>query len=178
MLEYEFGIEARTHPVKYAKVTRYEPEIEWSLSYCQGDGVSFKADVDIEKIVAHGVPGCGYFSPHAQRLAELWKAFQLLAAVADFELSLLSITIEPQHRHAHDVTSILWEADGAIAEQRNLVYAVSDAMRDELSALYSDACRRLEKLGYQEIEYRESDECVAEALEANGYLFDEEGEPV
>ena len=177
VLEYEFGIEARTHPVKYAKVTRYEPEIEWSLSYCQGDGVSFKADVDIEKIVAHGVPGCEYFSPHAQKLAELWKAFQVLEAVADFELSLLSITIEPQHRHTHDVTSILWEADGAIAEQRDLVYAVSDAMRDELNALYSAACRRLEKLGYAEIEYHDSDEYLDDELTANDhYLFTEEGD--
>jgi hypothetical protein len=36
----------------------------------------------------------------------------------------------------------------------------------------------LERLGYGEIEYRESDECIAEMLGANDYLFDEEGEPV
>jgi hypothetical protein len=84
-LEYEFGIEARTHPVKYATVTRYEPEIEWSLSYCQGDGVSFQADVDIEKIVAHGVPGCEYFSPMRRswrscgRRFNRWRPWQTLS---------------------------------------------------------------------------------------------------
>jgi hypothetical protein len=75
------------------------------------------------------------------------------------------------------VTNILWEADGAIAEQRDLVYAVSDAMRVELNALYSDACRRLEKLGYQQIEYHDSDEYLDGELTANDlYLFTEEGE--
>jgi hypothetical protein len=51
------------------------------------------------------------------------------------------------------------------------------AMEAELEQVYKQACRRLEKLGYAEIEHRDSDEYLDDELTANDhYLFSEEGE--
>jgi hypothetical protein len=51
------------------------------------------------------------------------------------------------------------------------------AVEAELDQVQKQACRRLEELGYAEIEYRDSDEYLDDALTANDhYLFTEEGE--
>ena len=50
-------------------------------------------------------------------------------------------------------------------------------MEAELDQVHKQACRRLEKLGYAEIEYHQSDEYLDGELTANDlYLFTEEGE--
>src|SRR5665648_157150 len=77
-LEYEFGIDVSSSTVGGRNGKPYSRfDIEWGFSYCQGDGVSFKANVDIDKLIAHGVPGCEYSSANAQRLGELWQAAQV-----------------------------------------------------------------------------------------------------
>ena len=49
--------------------------------------------------------------------------------------------------------------------------------RRSLDQVHKQACRRLEKLGYAEIEYHDSDEYLDDELTANDqYLFTEEGE--
>jgi hypothetical protein len=49
-------------------------------------------------------------------------------------------------------------------------------MEKVLESIYEDACERLEKIGYDEIESRDSDEHIDEELEAHDYEFDEDGE--
>ncbi len=51
------------------------------------------------------------------------------------------------------------------------------AIEAELDQVHKQACRRLEELGYAEIEYRDSDEYLNDELTANDhYLFTAEGE--
>ncbi len=50
-LEEVYGIEVSTRTQRYANgKTHQVPDIEWSLSYCQGDGVNFKAAPDLAKM--------------------------------------------------------------------------------------------------------------------------------
>jgi hypothetical protein len=48
----------------------------------------------------------------------------------------------------------------------------------EISAHVKDVSRALEKIGYDEIEYRTSDEVIADLLRENEYEFDAEGNPI
>lgn len=43
------------------------------------------------------------------------------------------------------------------------------------NAIYVGICRKLEDLGYTEIEYRNSNECVDQEIEANEYTFTKDG---
>jgi hypothetical protein len=53
---------------------------------------------------------------------------------------------------------------------------LAQEMEKVLESIYKDACKRLEKIGYDDIEYRRSDEHIDEELEAHDYEFDEDGE--
>ncbi len=51
-------------------------------------------------------------------------------------------------------------------------------LREFLKGWVEDTSRELEKIGYGEMEYRQSDENIIEFLDNNEYLFDEDGEEV
>jgi hypothetical protein len=48
-------------------------------------------------------------------------------------------------------------------------------LEEDVKEWVEDMSRELEKQGYEEIEYRSSDEVIAETLRANGREFDEDG---
>lgn len=54
--------------------------------------------------------------------------------------------------------------------------ALLPELEEAVSDWVKDLSRSLEKMGYEEIEYRQSDEAIAEFFENNEYEFDEEGE--
>jgi hypothetical protein len=174
-LEYEYGIEVSYSTCKCGNGKTYNrPDIEWDFSYCQGDGVSFKTDINLEKMAAHGVPGCEYFSFDAQKLAELWKGMQVVEAVSFSEYSI-DWTIRLDKGNA--TVEYRTYRDQDEGEDR-LCTMLATEMEKILESIYKDACRRLEKIGYDDIEYRNSDECIEEEIEANDYKFDEAGERV
>ena len=45
----------------------------------------------------------------------------------------------------------------------------------ELKIMYYEICREMEQIGYDEIEYQQSEEVFTEVCEANGYTFREDG---
>jgi hypothetical protein len=176
-LEYEFGIEVSTSTQKgYNGRTHEHPDIEWDLSYCQGDGVSFKAVVDIDKVIAHGVPGCEYYSPHAAKLRELWQAVQMLEAVSMVDIDW-SFGFDRKNGHARHDAYAYWDSyEGVDEDAQKVLDTLTDTMQDVLNEIYDDACRRMRKIGYSQIEYQDSNECIAEELDANDHWqFDEEG---
>jgi hypothetical protein len=162
-LEYEYGI--------YAECS----DISWDFGYCQGDGVDFKAHIDIDKMAAHGVPGCEYFSYAAQKLKALWEQMQIIEAMSFSEYSIdWTIRIS---EHGHATVEYRTYRDQDEGEDR-LCTMLAQEMEKVLESIYKDACKRLEKIGYDDIEYRDSDEYIDEEIEANDYKFDEEGELV
>jgi hypothetical protein len=52
------------------------------------------------------------------------------------------------------------------------------ALEEDVKEWVKDTSRELEKIGYDEIEYRGSDEAISETLIANEYEFDEDGERI
>ena len=53
--------------------------------------------------------------------------------------------------------------------------SVVDKVRSDLEDLYLDLCSKLEKQGYEQIEYEQSDEYIEETIIANEYEFTEDG---
>lgn len=51
-------------------------------------------------------------------------------------------------------------------------------LEEDVKEWVKDTSRELEKIGYDEIEYRGSDEAISETLIANEYEFDEDGERI
>lgn len=158
ILDYEYGID--------------DAKISWGFSYCQGDGVSFKTHIDIDKIISHGVPGCEYFSADAQKLAELWKQVQFVEALSFSEYSLdWDFRLDGSDARAEYRTY----RDRDEGEEK-LCDILAKEMEKVLKSIYEDACKRLEKCGYDELEFRDSDEHIEDTIEINAYEFDEEGE--
>ena len=138
-------------------------DIEWHLSYCQGDGVQFKANLDIDKLIAHGVPGCEYYTENAKRLGELWQAAQVLEAAAGNEWGW-SFSMDHDGGHT-EMAALFIEPIGDAACQT--VEELEGLIEDVLTEIYEDACHRLKKIGNDEIEYQSSDEYIGELLENN-----------
>ena len=139
-----------------------EAEISWSLGYCQGDGVGFTASLNLDKVAAKN-----------ETVQGIMRAVELLEAAAGWEYSPeWSASIDANGGHADCHTY-----HGASDDEQRVLGELCVAMEAELDQVHKQACRRLEKLGYAEIEYRDSDEYLDDELTANDqYLFTEEGE--
>lgn len=137
-------------------------KLQYSLSYCQGDGLSFecKEFTKLEELYLK-VLGKGK-EKTAKFLAEnTWyqitgnKGHYCYASKSDVDL-----TIEWNCKE--------YDLNGNVFE-------VEKQVREMLEQKYIDLCKELEDAGYKEIEYENSDECIIEDIEANEYEFTEDG---
>jgi hypothetical protein len=163
-------------------------DVEWRLSHRQGDGVAFYGHIDDEmmgKIVERMYDEYGFL------FYDLYK-----------ELTRQDITINANiyrnhfgYRYSHqntmeveldcdDIDTIM-EYIGDVdyeenEEEYHEVYAEIEGTLEGIKSFLSDevkeVSRKLENIGYQEIEYRYSDESIDENILANGYEFTEDGE--
>jgi hypothetical protein len=139
-----------------------EAELSWSLSYCQGDGVSFTANPNLDKVAAKN-----------ETVREIMRTVELLEAAGGWEYSPeWSASIDANGGHAE-----CYPYHRANEDEQRVLGELCVAMEAELDQVHKQACRRLEKLGYAEIEYHDSDEYLDGELTANDqYLFTAEGE--
>ena len=173
-LEYEFGIEvAQDHRKMASGKTISTPRLCWDACPLEA---SFIDKGQIDDILAHGVPGCEYFHPEAERLMALLAKARFVESLCgcDIEWSL-SVSLEGREytRRAD------WNCQEAVgASNEKMLGQIADEMDSVLEAYYDKACSRLCKIIDSEIDYRNSDECIAETLQANEWEFDEEGRMV
>ncbi len=133
-------------------------EVFWSLGYCQGDGVAF------------------YGSVHPNDLKEkdrdAKKFIETLERAGDF----LSIGISGENNHYHHWNSMTVEVEFECESDDEEIPArlkiARPILREDFEAYIAEKVkeisRELEKSGYAEIEYRQSEEVVhAELLGAN-----------
>ena len=141
-----------------------ETELTWSLGYCQRDGVSFTASLNLDKVAAK-----------IDTVAEIVRQAELLEAAAGWQYSPeWTASIKGG---SVDVQCCAMDYDDPSRDAQRVLDELASAMEAELEQVYKQACRRLEKLGYAEIEYHQSDEYLDGELTANDlYLFTAEGE--
>lgn len=135
--------------------------VQWSLGYCQGDGVAFSGrPYDVKKI--------------AKRLLSR-KDFRLITyehKTGNFEngclLDYISVRVEDINHHYHHYNSFrttvenesFWD-DDMTQRQRDVLEILEITIQEELVQLSHD----LEALGYREMEARDEDSYIDEDIE-------------
>ena len=138
------------------------PKLEYSLSYSQGDGLSFKAD---------GI---------TQELKDsIFKAIGLSYKRAEIIEQYLIVKITGNKGHysyaKKDQIDVYLESNYSGNEKHNIQKYV-DLFLNELEEIYMDLCNKLEKQGYNEYEYQCSEEYAIQEIEDNDDDFLENGE--
>lgn len=136
-------------------------EIQYSLNYCQGDGLSFN---------------CDYYDKLNDLFVEILginkqKTIDCLINNCSFKLK------STNNRYCYASKRDLdFELNNYYVKSQNNIDLVIDKVREKLENLYMNLCKDLENQGYKEIEYQNSDECITENLIINDYDFTEKGE--
>jgi hypothetical protein len=128
-------------------------DVEWSLGYCQGDGVAFYGRVDVET--------------YCRKRRVLRRMRPLLAADPYVTIERNSFGYHYSHWNTMDVSG---EFYGPETERRN------ELLRELLEMLDEDVktvSRELERYGYDALEV--TDEMIAEHCDANEIVFTADG---
>ncbi len=139
-----------------------DPELSYSLSYSQGDGLSFKA-YKYEHLVNLFIEVLG---PGKEKTA------QLLAENCTQQFKGNGNRYCYAHRNQID---LFLENYTSIVNTSVRIDEVIQKVLTKLEDLYLEICGQLEKQGYAEIDYQLSDKCIIEDIQANGYEFTEDG---
>ena len=137
-------------------------EVQFSLSCCQGDGVSFTGTLSTNKLVelAPGILGDE-------------KLDCLLGHLDDIRV----FSSRGTSRYVHEKTcqiDIEWDNYGDDPIYDETVTLLEKWLEDWRAEL----CNELEKMGYTQMEYKASVECVEEDIRANEYTFTKEGKRI
>jgi hypothetical protein len=145
-------------------------EVMYSLNSCQGDGVAFRGNPDLD-----------VWAEHDEELRGLLDELNGLAALLGFDEPCLSVVIHHRGRCYHDqsmevnVDELSW-VDGP---NRQILDDRIAYLNDYLSGQVSNISRKLERTGYAEIAYRDSDDYLDELLSGNDdndyFRFDRRG---
>lgn len=157
------GVDLKTHEVTlYGGGKRRESNVWWSLGYCQGDFAGFDASYSYAKGSAKAIRA---YAPQDTELHRIADALQAVQA-----RNCYRITAKVTHSDRDGMTTEA-ETTTAAGDWADLSYeandAIGEAMRDLGAWLYS----RIRA----EDEYRNTEENIREAIEANEYTFDEDG---
>lgn len=135
-------------------------KLQYSLSYCQGDGLSFSGKLNLkyflEKEYSHKLPK--------------YK----INALCEYIYSVYSKGNTGHYCFASENQIEYNENYQDNIERKNLDKLWQDVL-SEIKTSYMALCRKFEKQGYNEIDYQLSDECIKEDIEANEYEFLENG---
>jgi len=150
-------------------------DIRWRLDYSSGDGVAFYGKVDLADYIQKN---------------SLTKFEPIITAIENDE-ARIEIAIEKRqafHMYDHWNTMVVTAEVDTYGEPRvggrkrwpiRLGPVAIERMARELMAhlqdQVKDVSKRLEKSGYENIDYRESDQDITENIIANEYEFDEDG---
>jgi hypothetical protein len=141
-------------------------QIEFSLGYCQGDGVAFYGEIYFSK----------WLKNHQDHFTKKeLKRLEWLNNVFGIEVSTTRNSYGYHYSHYNtmdiEVTCDRYIdlRDGDLLDE--VLNKVEELLEDEVVELSCD----LERIGYEEIEYKNSDEYIIESIIANEYEFTEDG---
>lgn len=137
-------------------------KLQYSLSYCQGDGLSFSCSKVKESLLL------SFFVEILGKNKE--KTAKIIIENCIFE----NTGNNGNHYCYASKNDIEFICENYKSDIDNIDAIVSQ-VENKLQILYIDLCKKLENQGYSEIEYQRSDEAVMESLIENGYEFTIEG---
>lgn len=158
------GVAFDTHSVRLMNgKTRSEPNIYWSGFCSQGDGACFEGLYDY----APGAPA--KIREHAPEDRELHRIADELTRLQTVNLFGLQASVKQESSHYDHENTVSIDVLDLRDEDRTVAEAdeVDELMRDLMRWFYA----RLDEHN----DYINSDEYIDESIEANEYLFDEDG---
>lgn len=163
------GIEFDTHAVKlHGGGERRKPNIYFSGFCSQGDGACFEGTWNFRRLAVEEIKAEAPQDTTLHGIAErLWP---MCFGAEDNLWASLKHTGSYYHENSVDIE--VGEGDSAYVESET----VTDATVDQIVEALRDFCRWMYSQLDNENDYRNSDECVDGNIEANEYLFDEDGE--
>ena len=133
-------------------------KLQYSLSNCQGDGLSFSCDnFDIEKFLNEN--------------SRLHRPLFIKVLSANLKVEMKGNTGRYCFASRSDIDLYLDNYKRNYPNIESLIECIKVELQDKYMAL----CRELEGEGYKEIESRYEDESIIEDIEANEYEFKADG---
>lgn len=133
-------------------------KLSYSLSYSQGDGLSFSSDFDFENWLKKYT----------------FQNFKKRALIESFTLSINANSGQYSYAHKDCISGIEnYRTNNTIA-LKNLKQLFENILND-IQTYYLEVCKQAERYGYSEIEYRMTETEFSECCEANYYTFLEDG---
>lgn len=150
-------------------------KVQWSLSYCQGDGVNIYGSVNMEDIFSlpQNAPAYNWINGY---LTE--KEIRTLKFYMSEYKNEVKIPVN--RRYCYCMTDRIDLAEDFQYELENMGIrdirvSVLEKTERLLKRVFSQLCMEYEKQGYAQL-YEISDEDMEEICESNGYYFLENGE--
>lgn len=144
-------------------------KLQYSLNYCQGDGLSFSGRFNFAKWINDKY---NFKEPNGKyNFKELIKN-----ALINIVCSVESTGNNGRYCYASKNDIIYEESlnSGVLSDLNNL-YQLIDNIISDISDYYIDLCRKAEKYGYSILEYRMNEREMNDICEANDYHFYEDG---
>jgi len=135
--------------------------LEYSLSYCQGDGLSFSCDY-FDNLNALFVEILG---------TEKQKTIDCVINNCSFKIN--SNNGRYSYASRNDVN---FELDNYYVKSSTNLDNLITKVETKLRYIYIDLCKELENQGYKDIEYQNSDECITDFFNSKEIEFYENGE--
>lgn len=131
-------------------------KLQYSLSNCQGDGLSF---------------GCDYFD--SQKLHEIFREVLGTGKDKTIETILNNSYFKLNGNCGRYSYANIGDLEYIFDDNINApnIEEVVGKVEKKLVEIYLNLCKELENIGYNEIEYQYSDEYISELLEVNDYEF-------
>lgn len=129
----------------------------WRLSCCQGDGVAFYGNLDLDVLRQHD----GEIDGIVGRLEGL--GFHV------------GVTIGGKNSRYHHWNSMTVDVEIYHSDENIDTETEREELERIILSTLREASREAERFGYDFIDGQKTDECVVDFLEANGYRFRENG---
>lgn len=131
----------------------------WGLSCCQGDGVAFYGNVDIEDYLTKN---------------KLKTTYKELLNNGDVLIWDVEIYNNNHHYNHYNTMSIRYNLDyNQITDE---LEELAEELTDHILSHIKEISKDFETSGYKQIDYYNSDEYVDEVITANEYEFTENGD--
>ena len=132
-------------------------KLEYSLSYSQGDGLSFSFD---------------YYDNLMQLFTDILgteKKKTIECIVNNISLNCKGNNGRYCYAHRNDINL---ELDNYYVKSSENIDDLISEVESNLRDIYIDLCEQLEQQGYSEIEYQYSDECIIDYLNSHEFTID------
>ena len=138
----------------------YDVQLQYSLSCCQGDGLSFEGTLNLEKFLNE---------VYSKKLRSSYKR-----ALNDFIYDVGSEGNTGHYCYGHK-NQIIYDENYQDFKDHKYINKLWDDVLEEIKEYYLNICKKLEKYGYEILEYRMTFNEFSEHCEINGYNFYDDG---